>query len=292
MHESVTELLKAWRGMSLTNPPYILDGDKIEKGYWHKYKSFSGYIKDSNNRNNVKEVMCKSFPDDKRDSKVKCASPKKFHSGLIPVPYGGDIRKAKIYILTLNPGLRPIDYYAESHDKAYRKARIRQLRQRNLDKDFPFMELNPKVSWKSKYWTGRLGDIIQMLQEQKNVSYTKALSLLSKSIAYLEYIPYHSENFGIKKSVINKMRSPKLIKAFVDDYVFSRAKKGKANIIVTRKVDWWLTENQRKELKGKEFKGEIVIYNTTESRGSYLNSKSRGGKMIAKAMGIEFKDNN
>lgn len=275
MHKSVTELLEAWRSISLIKPPYILDGDKIiEKDYWYHCKSFADYIGDSNKRNNVKK------------GQKKISALTKFHSGLIPVPYGGDIRKAKIYILTLNPGFKPIDYYAESHDKAYRKARVQQLQQRNLDKDFPFMGLNPKFSWKSNYWKSRLGDIIPMLQKQKNISYKKALSRLSKSIACLEYIPYHSKNFGIKKSEIKSMSSPTLIKAFVDNYVIPKAKRGKAFIIVTRKVGRWLTKEQQEELKAIP---EVVIYDATESRASYLNPKSRGGEIIAKAMGIKIK---
>ena len=163
MDKPATDLLSAWRGMSLTKPPYILAGDEIED-YCHPYRCFEDYIADPN---------------------FAYASPKKLHSGLIPIPYGGDILKAKIYILTLNPGFGPHDYYAESHDTAFRNARIQQLRQQRLDKAFPFMGLNPSFSWHSKYWATRLGDIVHMLRKQKKVSYKKALSLLSQSIACL-----------------------------------------------------------------------------------------------------------
>jgi len=184
MEKSTNHLLKAWRGLSLTHRPYILAGDKIIKEYCQPYKCFKDYVKK---------------PD------LATESPEKFHCGLIPVPYQGDIIKAKIYILALNPGFGPHDYYAESHDKAFRNARIQQLRQHGLDKDFPFMGLNPLFSWHSRYWTNRLGDIIEIIKKHKNLSDREASSLLSKSIACLEYIPYHSEKFGLKRTVINEM---------------------------------------------------------------------------------------
>jgi len=262
MDKSVKDLLSAWRGIPLTKPPYILEGDRIE-GFCHPYRCFTDYIRDPN------------FGD-------VSVSSNKFHSGLIPIPYSGNIQRAKIYILTLNPGFGPHDYYAESYDKSFRDARIQQLRQQKLDKDFPFMGLNPSFLWHSKYWIKRFGDIIHIIKKQKkNVSYTSALSLLSQSIACLEYIPYHSISFGLKKAVINGMRSPKIVKAFVDDYVIPRVIKGDAFIIVTRNVDLWLSKEQQK-LKN------VVTYNATESRAAYLNSKSRGGKIIAEAMEIKI----
>jgi hypothetical protein len=258
MDKSAIALLSAWRGMT-SKPPYILDGDEIlvKKGLCHSYRCFEDYIGDPN---------------------FGKASPNSIHCGLIPTPYDGNILKAKIYILTLNPGFGPHDYYAESYDTSFRKARIQQLRQERMDETFPFMELNPLFSWHGgyRYWTNRLGDIIQKLSEHNKVSYKEALSQLSKSIACLEYIPYHSKTFGIKKKVINEMRSPKLMTAFVDGYVIPKAKRGDAVIIVTRHAKMWSLSEQP----------NIIVYGAAESRAAYLNSKSRGGKMIARVMKI------
>jgi hypothetical protein len=266
MDKSTKDLLSTWRGMlPLSKPPYILPGDEvlIRKGLYHSYSSFETYI------------------DDPQFGK---ASPHKIHSvhsGLIPFPYDGDILKAKIYILTLNPGFVPDDYYAESHDRVFRDARIRCLQQEHLDKDFPFMNLNPRFSYHGgyQYWASRLGDIIDKVSEQRHVSYREALSLLSQKIALLEYVPYHSERYRVGKAVVDEMRSPMLIKAFVKSYVVPRTENGDAVIIVTRKVREWGVS----ELSGKR-----VVYNRPgESISARLNSKSRGGRLIAKVMEIK-----
>lgn len=249
--------------MSLSKPPYILTEDEIlieKKELRLSYNCFEDYI----GRDNFV----------KKDDRI--------HDGLIPIPYDGDILNAKIYILTLNPGFGPHDYYAEYNNPEFRKARIQQLRQPRMYNDFPFpfMELNPLFSWFGgyKYWTNRLGDIIDKVSEQRNVPYIEALSMLSKSIACLEYIPYHSKIFGLKKAVVNKMRSPKLMKEFVDNYVVPRVKKERDDtaIIVTRHAEKWDLSEQP----------NIIVYGAGESRAAYLNSKSRGGKMIAKVMKI------
>jgi len=260
MNKSAADLLSAWRSIKLSKPPFILDGDHIliEKKYYHSYSSFSDYISDPN---------------------FGKASSYKIHAGLIPIPYAGDILNAKIYILALNPGFGPHDYYAESHNKEFHKARIQQLRQENMDKNYPWSDLNPFFCWHGgwKYWTGRLGDIISKLSEQKQISYKRALMLLSRNVACLEYIPYHSKSYGISKSIVDEMLSPRLVKVFVHEYVVPKAQKVEAIIVVTRHVDVWkLPKNPN-----------IVTYTSAESRAAYLNSKSSGGKMIAKIMGLK-----
>lgn len=138
------------RYATIDPPPYILKEDRIliEKGLSHSYSCFGDYISD---------------PD------FGTAPGHKIHAGLIPIPYAGDILNSKIYILTLNPGFGPHDYYAESLNKQFLKARIRQLRQEYMDKAFPWMDLNPLFCWHGcyEYWTSRLGDIINKLSEQK-----------------------------------------------------------------------------------------------------------------------------
>jgi hypothetical protein len=43
-----------------------------------------------------------------------CAShDRRLHLGLLPQPFFGDLRRASIYVLLLNPGLGPDDYYDE-----------------------------------------------------------------------------------------------------------------------------------------------------------------------------------
>jgi hypothetical protein len=54
-----------------------------------------------------------------------------FHFALLPVPYLGNLAKADIFILLLNPGFASVDYYCESENRAFKKAL-----QQNLAQDF------------------------------------------------------------------------------------------------------------------------------------------------------------
>ena len=51
------------------------------------------------------------------------------HLGLLPMPFAGRLDRADIFILLLNPGFRPSDYFAEFRDEAFRKAWSDNIRQ-------------------------------------------------------------------------------------------------------------------------------------------------------------------
>lgn len=258
--KSARDLISAWQGLNLSKPPFIMPGDEVllQDNYCHRYKNLRDYVNDSEFQ------MLPSF---------------KVHTGLIPIPYAGNILNAEIYILALNPGFAPYDYYAESNDAEFLNRRKNQLRQENLDKDYPWMDLNPKFCWHGgwEYWTSRFGDIITKLAKQKRYSHKDALKELSNKIACLEYFPYHSKSFDIPPKIIRDMASTKLMKAFVDNFVVPKAKKDRATVIVTRHAKGW----------GLDKSKNIVIYDQADSRAAYLNSKSPGGKAIARKLGIE-----
>jgi hypothetical protein len=52
----------------------------------------------------------------------------RLHVSLIPQPFFGNVDSARVVILTLNPGLNPIDYYAECFVDQYRRALLENLR--------------------------------------------------------------------------------------------------------------------------------------------------------------------
>ena len=89
---------------------------------------------------------------------------KRLHLGLYPQPYIGDVTNASIYILLLNPGLGPIDYYSETGENGsenFRAALRNNLKQNFEDNEYPFMFLDPQFSWHSGYtwWHERLAKI-------------------------------------------------------------------------------------------------------------------------------------
>jgi hypothetical protein len=259
MKTALHELISAWRSMPLSTPPFVLPGDEaiVGNGRCYPYRTYADFISD---------------PEFGR------LSPTQFHTGLLPMPYSGDITRAQIYILALNPGFTPRDYYAESMDRSFRQERTCQLKQQNLDDKFPWSPLNPAHLWSSDYWSRRFRDMAVALAEQRKISFSTAISRISCKTAVLEFVPYHSKSFGIPSNVLDQLRSPKLMFRFVHDYVVPRAKQDKAIVIVTRQVKRWNLPKHK----------NIITYTPAQARSAHLNLKSPGGKAIAKKLKINI----
>jgi hypothetical protein len=117
----------------------------------------------------------------------------RLHLSLLPAPFHGNLRTAKIFILLMNPGFATSDYYAEE-DHEFRSASIANLRQKGIDRQFPYFSLNPKFAWSGAYqWIeSRMRKILWILQEKRQLTYLEALAFLSKQIAVIQLFPYHS----------------------------------------------------------------------------------------------------
>jgi hypothetical protein len=141
------------------------------------------------------------------------------HTGLIPVPYSGDIKNARIYLLMINPGFHHNDYYSENHCQNYRDALIHSFRQENINNNFPFHYLNPEFCHTSggDYWFKKFHDIIiQLTNNVDNYNYEDSIRLISRNICTLELFPYHSINFGLNQQIINGCSSINRIRHFVN----------------------------------------------------------------------------
>jgi hypothetical protein len=148
MTTSIPALITLWRTLDVKHFPYVLPGDEaIENTHWHRIRNYYHYLQSPDLCTNNKSC---------------------FHLNLLPVPYGGDILNAKIYILALNPGFGAIDYYSETTDPSFIRHRINQIRQQKLNKRFPWID--PKWSWHGgfKYWTDKLGNIIEEVERLGN----------------------------------------------------------------------------------------------------------------------------
>jgi hypothetical protein len=134
--KSQNSFVEDWRACSFSKPPYIFPSDKpiieASKRFVTVHDSFEAFIES---------------PD------FGEGGDKKLHLGLLPVPFRGNLEKASIFILLLNPGLNPTDYYAESNAEDFQAALLRNLRQENGNDDYPFTSLAPQFSWQTKYWT-------------------------------------------------------------------------------------------------------------------------------------------
>src|SRR5262245_22036631 len=124
------QLLSEWARFRPKIGPNILDEDRVllerenEKRYTVTCRSWSHLVKH------------RDFG--KRDPRLELS--------LIPQPFFGNIDPAPVVILTLNPGLSPIDYYSERFVEGYRRALVKNLRLGFHGVRFPNLFLNPAFS--------------------------------------------------------------------------------------------------------------------------------------------------
>ena len=252
----MNELISAWRQLSLEAPPFVLPEDLAVLGssgrYAVTFRSYEEYAKTGLEK-----------PDDPR-----------FHFGLLPEPYFGDVANATVFVLLLNPGLGSADYYAEHRDATFRQAVIANLRQEN-NRKFPLFFLDPLFAWHpgGTYVRQRLHWLALAISRQKKLAYFEALALLAKEICWLQLVPYHSPSYRLPDGILKKLKSTKLMTAFVRSHVLPRTD---GLVIVTRKAAKW----------GLPDHPHILKYVGSEARAAYLSPISRGGQALAKHFGV------
>lgn len=243
------QIIEEWRRCQLESGPYLLDGDNDLLKYPQRYvfyKTFNEYIQSN-------------------DFGLSHA---KFHIGLIPIPYIGNLQDSSIFILMSNPGLSNIDYYAEQYNADYRRALKNNLRQENFDTRFPFVCLNPQFSWHAgfEYWWSKFSSIVKIESDRRRISYQETLSIIAKSISVLQLFPYHST----VNRFFNDLYSVKLIKQYVKEVLVKKAENDQASIVVARGARSWELEKHK----------NIAIYDGPQARGASLSVNSEGGKLI------------
>lgn len=207
----------------------------------------------------------------------------KLHLSLIPQPFMGNVDTAPVVILMLNPGLSPIDYFSEAHIRNYRRALIANLHLGFKHSRFPNLFLNPEFAWHTgfKYWHDRLGWLVDCFVNPDTRSRIDALSHLSKSIAMVQLVPYHSSVNKLSERVISNLESVRLARCYVKHVLLPRTS---ALLIVARGKRYW--EIHDKAIQGKH----VLVYEGSEARGAFLTSNSRGGKAILKHLRASSKE--
>ncbi len=199
------------------------------------------------------------------------------HVGLLPMPYVGNLQDATVYILMLNPGLAPGDYFAEYEVRQFREAHIRNLRQEFTAGDSPFLFLDPRFAWHPgfTYWHSKFASIAQALAARKRITHAEALKHIAGCVASLELIPYHSKNFGAGP-LLKHLPSARMMRNYVHEVLVPRAESNEITVIATRGVrNWGLTPS-----------ANILLYEGSETRSAHLTLGSRGGKRIAERLGL------
>jgi hypothetical protein len=255
-------LIQQWRACPLASPPFRFLGDDVP---------FSGH--------STKFIsVCDSYDEYLKSPAFGDPRDTTLHLGLIPSPYYGNIESASIYMLMLNPGLQPIDYFAEHIAPEFRHALVRNLHQKQAQSPFPFIFLNPRFAWHSgfTYWQKKLHDVVSIFKEKRNLTLTAALSDMARRIVCLQLVPYHSRNFGLPRDLTRHLPSVQIMQHFIQEVVVRRVQTDEAIAIVLRGKDMWQMPRHK----------NIVVYDGSESRSAHLSLKSRGGKAIAARLGL------
>lgn len=190
------------------------------------------------------------------------------HTGLLPHPFCGDLMRARVYFLLLNPGLNPVDYFAEYEVPAFRKAVLRNLRQEFSGCAYPFMFLDPQFSWHSGFdwWQTKLSGVIRGLTQKQGISFADARRLVAGRVASIELCPYHSRSSRAVSRLTREGRmipSAELVRQFVIDYVRPRVEKDDVIVVVMRKKKTWGLSPCR----------NVVCFSGIEARGAHLDGK-------------------
>jgi len=252
-----TELLKEWARWEPSHLPFVLGDDRERLEPAARSESV---------------VTFASWSDAISDPDLGSPEDKRLHLGLLPQPFIGDLQRASIYVLLLNPGLEPSDYYGEYEVPGYRKAVLATLKQCFEGMARPFIFLDPQYSWHGgfRWWHRKLRKVIEAFADESKQSFAWARDRLAAELASIELLPYHSAKFCDAEGWLGKLRSVSLARAFVRQFVIDRVKRGEAIAVVLRKVLLW----DLPDIPG------VVQYEGKHAQGARLDPGSDGGGAI------------
>lgn len=243
-------LLEAWRAFKPSAPPFILPGDEAllaEPALW-AVEQWRDYVANPERGNPA-------------DAGRLCL-------GLLPMPFVGNLRTASIFLLMLNPGARPHDFFGESEVPEYRNELLATLRQ---DDGIDGL-LDPRFAWHGRYgyWEGKLSKLFARIAGA-DVTYGTTRHALQSRMAALELVPYHSTRYALPGRLLKKLKSVELMRSYVMDVVVPRARAGDALVIIGRAASSWGSFPKSKN---------IVTYSGAAARSAHLTPDSPGGKAI------------
>ncbi len=252
-------LIRAWAEFEAADAPFVLPGDEALL----KDKDRPGF------------VVHRSLADYASSPAFGSAHDRRLHVGLQPIPFAGPVEDARVYLLMLNPGLSPGDYFAEWHHPGYAAAAAQ-----NLTGARPFLFLDPEFAWHPgfAYWHGKLAAVVRALSIATGLGHAEVLRRVARKICLLQLLPYHSPTFGVSRRVLQRLRSSQLAKDFVAEVLVPRARAGEALIVVARRAAFWDVPSDCGP----------VVYEGPATRAAHLTPKSHGGARILEVLMSEI----
>jgi hypothetical protein len=252
----IHDLLAAWRRFAASAPPFVLEADEVlvqpsvakrwtaMHAGWREFTANPGFG----------------------------ASDRRLHLALLPMPFAGPLETASVVVLMLNPGLSPVDYFAEYEVPEFRNTLLSNLQRSAACPEHLNPFLNPQFAWHSGfgYWHGKFRELIANHAAAHGRSLAESLRVFSREIAFLELYPYHSESFGLPRSIRSRLVSARLACSYAHEVLLPRALSGETLLLVTRQAKEWDIGASR----------NVIVYSSGEARGAHLTPRSRGGEAI------------
>ncbi|WP_413870926.1 hypothetical protein [Albidovulum sp.] len=192
----------------------------------------------------------------------------RFHLSLLPAPYLGDLDRADIFLLLINPGVA-LQSYLEQADGRYLELWERTIHQRLDGTAFPNYTVDPANAWCGAYqwWEKKFRRIAcELVQSTSQPSYMSALREISRRVAAIELNPYHSISRPNLKPLA-QLPSTIAARKFVASDLLPRAAEGRAIVVVTRaRADWGIDGN----VKG------VHVYDNTQARSASFSLPING----------------
>lgn len=196
------------------------------------------------------------------------------HTGLVPLPYVGDVRRAKVYFLLLNPGLSATDYYAEYKADGFRVRLLANLRQDFAETDYPFFPLDPECAWHSgnAFWEKKLKHILLELSKRSTCSHAEVRKFLAQNICAVEMLPYHSISLDLPSGALEEFSSVALARGCVQSLV-PQAQAGNCMLVAMRQAKAWkvpLDSEHVLQFSGGQARGAHLSTKTNKSHGTRI----------------------
>ena len=231
-----------WAHADLRKPPYVHPDDRL---VFERFKP--GSLKHPA----ITSANCEDY--------LPTLSDRFIHFSLLPVPYVGDLERADIFVLMLNPGFSQREYMVEARPEIDAALRA-NLAQSHIN-TAPML-----------YLDALFGDHPGQQYWQKRLKGSGSYKELAKRLAVLEVFPYHSEADSAR-SLVEKLPSSQVAREFVHNYLVPKAQRGDILLVVPRaKTQWGVRE--------EDISGNIVVHGQGLNASGLLTPGTPGGQSI------------
>lgn len=200
---------------------------------------------------------------------LKAEAKRKLHvDRFTPIPWVGNLHKAKVVIVMLNPGMQKLTKQLRD-EKSERPHLVRNLRQKNRPTLF---SLDPelKETGGGRYWRGRFRTYVESQFDNLEDGYAH----LSRHICIVQLVPYHS--LKDPGSVRTKLPSAKAMR----EWILAEIKLKHRKIIVIRGYnDIWPDDKPSNHSKLLICKGKLSL------RRPSFNPTGKVSRHLAKFIG-------